>query len=382
MKAGIFGAGEAGKFLYDEIKNNNCNIEVLGFIDNKVTGYIDGISVLRPDIFFNQNKKIVDAVFIAAGAQKTVTLFVECIRNYSDCDIYMLHDIAGKCRLTPFNSDGSIKSNRLRKIIFGEDKPTLPYFEVPITDKCNLNCKGCLFACNGINEYDNISYGQIEKDAKRMSELFKDIPWIRILGGEPLLHPDLEKILKMYRETFPDSEIDLCTNGLLIPKSGQDFFNCLKDNRITIHVSGYKPTYKILDKIDALLKENGIEYTILKREQFAKYYTITPTNDSVHNFEECFASRCRELYNGKLLRCSAVIAFDKLNDKYGTNYVTCEDEDWFDIYKADADGWSIKEKLDQASNICRYCNIDNTELFDWDYADRGEGLKDYLVNER
>ena len=32
------------------------------------------------------------------------------------------------------------------------------------------------FACNGVDEYENVPYEQIEKDAVRMSELFHDVP--------------------------------------------------------------------------------------------------------------------------------------------------------------------------------------------------------------
>ncbi len=47
---------------------------------------------------------------------------------------------------------------------------------MPITDKCNLNCKGCLFACNALGGDEHIEKKQIINDAKRMSELFCDVP--------------------------------------------------------------------------------------------------------------------------------------------------------------------------------------------------------------
>lgn len=379
MKVAIFGAGKAGCFLYDEIKQKAKDIEVLSFIDNHITGKYDDVEILLPNVFFKMFAEEIEAIFIAAGAQKTVKIMIDTIRQNSKCDIYMLHDIAGKCRISPFDCNGKILNRRLRKIRFCDEKPTLPYFEVPITDKCNLNCKGCLFACNALEGNEHVEKEQIINDAKRMSELFYDVPWIRILGGEPLMHPDMKEILITYRKYFPDSEIDLCTNGLLIPKLSEDVFQCLSDNLITVHVSGYKPTYNMLNQIDDILKKHKLDYTVLKRETFAKYYTEEPCNDAQKSFYNCIASGCRELYKGKLLRCSAVIAFEKFNNQFGTNYIIKENEDWFDIHNPLVNAWDIKEKIDKCSSVCHYCNVEKMEEFEWDYAGNKVSIKDYII---
>ena len=40
MNAAIFGAGNAGKFLYDEILKSSTEIKIEGFIDNYLAGGI------------------------------------------------------------------------------------------------------------------------------------------------------------------------------------------------------------------------------------------------------------------------------------------------------------------------------------------------------
>lgn len=378
MNVLIFGAGQAGRFLYDEIQKKASDIQIAGFIDNKLSGAYKECLIYRPDDILHR-REIYDTVFIAAGAQKTVKIAIDSITAYGIYNIYMLHDIAGKNRLSPFNEKGEIIPWYLRRIEFSDKKPTLPYFEVPITDRCNLNCKGCLFACNMIKGNEDIPVGQIKRDALRMRELFYDIPWIRILGGEPLMHPDITEILEFYRNTFINTEIDLCTNGLILHKMQPDFFEALKKNRITVHVSGYRPTYHILDKIDVLLKNSGINYTILKRDVFSKYYTLECDGNKTSNFEDCIASGCRELYNGKLMRCSGVIAFEKLNEQFGADYKIKEEHDWYDIHRDDIDAWDLKKKIDHASDACGYCNIEKMEEFEWDYAGNQPGIGDYVV---
>ena len=381
MEAVIFGAGTAGRFLYDEILEKSNRIKIKGFLDNFQEGHYRGTRIYRPEEYFKASGKI-DTVLIAAGAQKTLkTMINTCRRNPVD-HIYMMHDIAGKCRLPLFDSHGMIPA-RVRKLKFSEEKPSLPYFEVPVTDSCNLNCKGCLFASNLTEraKAQHVPFPELEQDAKRMSELFYDIPWIRILGGEPLMHPDIARILKTYRKYFPDTEIDLCTNGLLIPQMDERFWGTVKQERISIHISGYKPVYHMLEKLDGMLKKRDIPYAILKREEFLKYYTKTPDQDRQKSFEKCIASGCYEVYRGRLSTCSAVIAFEKFNKVFGASYQIQEDEDWFDIHNPEIDVWKVKEKLEAPSYVCRYCSDSRQESFPWDYSPQMPSLDDYLISE-
>lgn len=379
MEAAIFGAGKAGQFLYDEILEKGENINILGFIDSFLKGEYRGKSILHPEEFFKVYNGI-HTIFIAAGAQKTLKKMIDICRVHKVEHLYMMHDIAGKCHLPLFDEKGMIET-RIRELKFSNKKPSLAYFEVPITDNCNLNCKGCLFASNLTekSKIQHVDFTEIERDAKRMSELFFDVPWIRILGGEPLMHPDIIKILKCYRRYFPDSELDLCTNGLLIPKMPEEFWKTVKTERISIHISGYKPVYSQLDKIDSILKKQNIPYTILKREKFLKYYTKNADNNMQKSFDQCIASGCYEVYRGKMSTCSAAIAFEKFNTIFGTEYHITENEDWFNIHDQTIDAWNIKEKLESPSYICQYCSDSKQEEFEWGYSSTPPKLEEFLI---
>ena len=66
----------------------------------------------------------------------------------------------------------------------------LSAIDIDITDKCNLNCAGCNHFSSLTKDPFFYDIVQLEKDVKRMSELFI-IGMVRILGGEPFLHPQL-----------------------------------------------------------------------------------------------------------------------------------------------------------------------------------------------
>jgi hypothetical protein len=158
-----------------------------------------------------------------------------------------------------------------------------------------------------------------------------------------------------------------------------EFWDCIIDNRISIHVSGYKPTYNILDNIDLTLKGKGIPYTILKREKFFKYYTLKPVNNEIESYEKCIASGCYEVYRGKISTCSGIIAFDRFNDIFGCDYKIREGTDWIDLDDTNMDGYEIKRFLETPSYACKYCNCDMMQEFQWDYADKEKNIREHVI---
>ena len=116
---------------------------------------------------------------------------------------------------------------------------TMLSFEVALAEHCNLNCVGC----NHFSPLAPPSFPNLEeftRDFKRMSHLFGDrTQQVKLLGGEPLLNPDINRYLRVARECFPQSEIMIITNGLLLPKMGDPFWETCKEGRIVIAPTKY-----------------------------------------------------------------------------------------------------------------------------------------------
>jgi len=71
----------------------------------------------------------------------------------------------------------------------------LPNLEYLIVHHCNLNCKGCN-KFSPISEEYFADIVEFKKDIIKISELF-NIQEFKILGGEPLLHPKLNKFINV-----------------------------------------------------------------------------------------------------------------------------------------------------------------------------------------
>ncbi|MBR4325507.1 MAG: radical SAM protein [Bacteroidales bacterium] len=84
----------------------------------------------------------------------------------------------------------------------------LESIRVYITENCNANCSNC-FNRNTRGK----SYMSVERFEK-LCAYFKEnsVPQIKIMGGEPTLHPDFGKVMKIAQKYF--KHVSLFTNGL------------------------------------------------------------------------------------------------------------------------------------------------------------------------
>jgi hypothetical protein len=120
---------------------------------------------------------------------------------------------------------------------------TVPKLEMHVADVCNLRCEGC----NHFANYRNrgvlpLDEGRIwlESWAARVAPVN-----FSLLGGEPLMNPQLPDYLSLTRRLWPHTRMRLVTNGLLLP-SRPDLWPALERTRTTLTISVHSddPRYR------------------------------------------------------------------------------------------------------------------------------------------
>ena len=81
--------------------------------------------------------------------------------------------------------------------MFAEDKPHVEYC---ITDICDRNCKSCSHLAPLAKKANFVSREEFTRVVKLMRNLIPDAHTFWLTGGEPTLHPDYIKLLKILRE--------------------------------------------------------------------------------------------------------------------------------------------------------------------------------------
>ena len=233
-------------------------------------------------------------------------------------------------------------------------------FSIHLADHCNLDCKGCSHF-SPIADEKFCSVQSLENDFKRINELAAGrIEGVQLFGGEPLLHPELIKIMDMTGKYFAGTNIRIVTNGILLLKQESVFWETCKKHNIKIFITKY-PINLPFDKIEEKAKEQVVvlEYfgtsAVLQKEIWKFPLNLNGTEDIKSSFELCFkANVCVTLDEGKMYTCPTIACIKYFNKYFGTNLEVSE-KDYMDIY-AVKNIEEIFEFLCKPMPFCRYCN--------------------------
>lgn len=243
-------------------------------------------------------------------------------------------------------------------------KKMIPILHLHLTDHCNLNCRGCdNFSPLSPEVYTNINV--FERDCKKIAEITSGkIKEIQLLGGEPLLHPDIISFLEIARKYFPTNTINIISNGILLKKKGEDFWESCRRNNIHIIVTKY-PVKLDFKGIEQYVKAQGVDFTYYgNTESVDKSMQCIPLDvegkqDPKDSFLRCSrANRCVALDDGKIYTCSLIPYVKYFNKKFNKNLIVSA-KDYLEIDKVT----SAEQVLNFVSNpmpFCRYCNIKGT----------------------
>jgi MoaA/NifB/PqqE/SkfB family radical SAM enzyme len=236
--------------------------------------------------------------------------------------------------------------------------------EVHVTEHCNLNCKGCNhFSC--IADEECLDPGQFEKDFKRLAELSEKYFTIKILGGEPLLHPRITEFFDIARKYFPSTPVQLTTNGVLLTGQPEEFWQNCKKNNIVVSVSRY-PVKLNEKKIKEIAKGHGVKVVFsgsTAEERMCKLpLDLSGGQNMKKSFRKCAISWgcCVTVREGKIYTC-CIAAHIKFFNRYFNQNLVITENDYADIYKVN----TVEEIIDFLGKpfpFCRYCKTSETKF--------------------
>jgi hypothetical protein len=234
-------------------------------------------------------------------------------------------------------------------------------FEISVCDHCNLNCIGCEHF-SPIAPETFLDIEQYEKDCKRLSDLLGgEIAWLHLMGGEPLLHPRLIEILEISRKYFTIGHIELVSNGILLLKQDDLFWDACRRNDIVVAVTQYpiKLNHKSIERRAAEMGVKFRYYFIGHKTMHKKPLDINGRQNIKENLSLCHMfNTCVQLIDGKLYTCIEM-AYIKYFNNYFNQNLAVNKNDIIDIYKVKTKE-EIFEKLAKPVSFCRYCNIKHT----------------------
>jgi len=212
-------------------------------------------------------------------------------------------------------------------------KPVLPFLETMVTYACNLSCAGCT-NYSDYNMKGSVKWTQGKQWIEDWLDVV-DIPDFGLIGGEPLLNPELEEWIYGCRELMPDSQIRFTTNAVTFLENTQvldwcaDIGNCVfkfsihenaeyAQSSIDYVFSKYNWQPIVEHGINRWIGPNNVRFQINKPTTFVKsfkgsYGNIYPhCNNPEDAFTICVQKTCPLLYNGKIYKCSSIALLDRV----------------------------------------------------------------------
>ncbi|MFG6346916.1 MAG: radical SAM protein [Lachnospiraceae bacterium] len=359
-KLALFGAKKEAQYLCSQIQENILG-EVVAFVDNdseKQGTYINDVPVVPIKKLQQMYGNNVGAVIISAKG------------SYSRWQIWCQLRECGIKNIGLFKysySDYEKKITNLDDCIIwlGDDeKPLMTYLEYNVTDSCNLKCKGCSHFSHLFDEDSVSDYNQFSKDLEQISKKVY-LAHLRLMGGEPLLHPELCKFMEVARKILPYADINIVTNGLLIPSQDKELFETMRKHDIGFHITRYIPTDQQMTKISNVLKQENISYYIENEcvQEFNKILDMRGNSDGTVSQEICQNKKCIFLRNGKLFKCPIEGMIEYFAEKYG--YKNIPKARGVDIYD-DKLNWEeiVRRYFNDPVEMCKFCS-EKGETFKW-----------------
>lgn len=278
-----------------------------------------------------------------------------CAETYSTYELYQKH---WNLQWTAINELQLLRNCTRRQL-----RPTIYdfHFEFHIVEHCNLRCRGCThFAPLAEEEYLDIH--EFERDIARLSYLTGRVArFINLLGGEPLLHPEIADFFYVARKYFPDAIIRVVTNGILLMKMKESFWKSCRENGIVIGVTEY-PINIDYDEIKDFIILKQVEFATfsgngVRDEMWQLFLDEKGRNRPIDNFMRCpRANACVFCSHGKIFTCATMANIGHFNQYFHKNLELSE-WDYVDIHKVDSIA-EIFKYLQNPTPFCRFCNID------------------------
>ena len=254
-------------------------------------------------------------------------------------------------------------------------KPSLPYLEFHLADHCNLNCKGCDHF-SPIAEKRFADLNDYKRDIKQLQRLFSKVDTIALMGGEPLLNPQIVSFLFATRSCFSEANVVIRTNGILLPQMSETFWNTCRICSVGIAITIYPPLKEKESDLIQLVKDNDLRVFVQSATSFHAFYNRKGDTDPKAAFKRCRVRWYTPMLRaGRIYICPKIASISYFNEKFG---LKIPETGFVDIYTPGLNGWDLKSKLNEPSSACCYCALgwnvlpvfpwgtSNLVLHDWD----------------
>lgn len=227
-----------------------------------------------------------------------------------------------------------------------------------ITTRCSLRCQECSTFIPYVSAPMDFPAEEIMEDLNTVLASMGYTRIVNFYGGEPLLHPDLAKMIRSLREDHRMDRISVITNGTIVPK--EDVLTAMaEEERFMVRISDYGKISKNLAPLKDALQQYGISYEITNYAYWDKHseigYTHESEGDLIKKFQLCTSCNLLYLLNRRGYMCSTASAVCNMGGfpEHPSNYIDLSDKTDFSERLAH---FLKRRHTGEYFDACRYCS--------------------------
>jgi organic radical activating enzyme len=244
-----------------------------------------------------------------------------------------------------------------------DHKLLIPSVEFFMTDTCNLRCDNCSASSPYMSDANLPDLDNFVESLSFLSRIAR-CDEIRFLGGEPLLNKNICEFLRAARESGVFRNIRVITNGLLLSRMSEEFWQLADIVRISVYpatvdlLTGAK-----LESFEASALRHGTKLDVVRDTHFMKATSDTRIEDPetvqriFSNCGEAHGWSCHLLHRNRLYRCSRVHTLDRYLNRLGVEHENFSDLDGLILDGRDSLFTELKNYLKSTRPLkaCSFC---------------------------
>jgi len=358
----IYGTASGGQALLQMCKEKG--IKVLGFCDDKSVKIglnYGGVPVVR---FLDYIKKYPDApIFVGIMGIDTIAYK---LKKLGVKKWYLCNELLDDVDYTKYEY-GSGKAYGIMEVenkidchekYMKEDYFYINNLDLIITTKCSLRCRDC---CNLMQYYEhpvNYEVDEIIGELRKLLTYVSEINEIRMIGGEPFMHPHIADIVDALVAEEKIKKISIMSNGTIMPNERQ--WESLANEKVILIYTNYGENIsRKLKQIMEIVEARNINCYCRDTDEWTDCCKIADygrTHEELVNvLEECCAKHLYTMLGSRVYRCPFIA------NAYNLQAIDVEDDEYFDVndYLDDvAEGRKEIQRILYAKdyfNACNYC---------------------------
>jgi GTP 3',8-cyclase len=178
--------------------------------------------------------------------------------------------------------------------------------ELDVVDHCNLACLDCNHGSPAMTRRF-VDPDRVFRDFSNLAKVYRPKA-VKVLGGEPLLHPNLIEVIGALRRSGICEHVQVVTNGLLLPRMPEEFWDVISELEISIYPESRIDDAALCHWQDLAL-EHGVRLRVFGFDHFRLTFAMRGFEDPAlvtrvyRNCKLAHVWGCHSVRDGYLYRC-------------------------------------------------------------------------------